>query len=52
LCNNLDNISTILIDGVDVGLIQSYNFEEVKKYTVEFVLTDNTFIADDQFSGS
>jgi hypothetical protein len=47
ISNNIDNISSIIVDGIVIDPIKEYNFEEVGDHTIEYVLIDKTLIGDD-----
>ena len=44
ICSSIDNVQSIIVDGVSIDPVTTYNFEEAGEHTVEFVLTDDTLI--------
>ena len=44
ICSNIAPVQSIIVDGVSVDPVTTYNFEEAGEHTVEFVLTDDTLI--------
>lgn len=42
ICSNIASVQSIIVDGVSVDPVTTYNFEEAGEHTVEFVLTDDT----------
>ena len=51
LCYRVDNITSMIVDGVEETPATSYKFNTVGEHNVEFVLTDNTFIKNFGFYG-
>ena len=45
ICSNIAPVQSIIVDGVSVDPVTTYNFEEAGEHTVEFVLTDDTLIS-------
>ena len=44
ICSSISNVQSIIVDGVSIDPVSTYNFEEAGEHTVEFVLTDDTLI--------
>lgn len=48
ICYNIDNVQSIIVDGVSMDPVSYYNFE-IGEHTVEFVLIDKTLINEEMF---
>ena len=50
ICNNTNNISSMIIDGIVTDPVEEYDFNETGDHTVEFVLIDKTLMRGSIFS--
>lgn len=41
ICSNIASVQSIIVDGISMDPVTTYNFEESGEHTVEFVLSDN-----------
>lgn len=45
ICSIMVPVQSIIVDGISMDPVTTYNFEEAGEHTVEFVLTDDTLIS-------
>ena len=49
ICRHKEFFSDILINGVSIGVVDTYYFETTGEYTIEFILIDSTTIGEHAF---